>query len=49
MKDDYSIQGKCIACYDTGVINKGTEVEEKCPICGGVQNEHLQAPDTENR
>jgi hypothetical protein len=28
-----SIEGKCIACYDTKIINKGTEVEEECPIC----------------
>lgn len=33
-----SISGKCIICNDTGIINKGTKVEEPCPIC------HLEDP-----
>jgi hypothetical protein len=32
-KEDYCISGKCIGCYGTKIINKGTKVEEKCPIC----------------
>lgn len=29
----HSIEGKCIGCFGTGIINKGTKVEEPCPIC----------------
>lgn len=35
---DKIIAGKCIACGDTGIINKNTSVEEKCPICQKVNN-----------
>lgn len=30
---EHTIEHKCIACFDTGIINKGTKVEEKCPVC----------------
>jgi rubrerythrin len=33
MNKKNSIEHKCIACYGTKIINKGTKVEEKCPIC----------------
>lgn len=29
----HTIENKCIGCFDTGIINKGTKVEEICPIC----------------
>jgi rubrerythrin len=31
--EEHNISKRCIACYDTGIINKGTKVEEPCPIC----------------
>jgi hypothetical protein len=33
MEKEFSIENKCICCGDTKIINKGTSVEEKCPIC----------------
>ena len=27
------INGECMACDGTGIINKGTSSEEPCPIC----------------
>ena len=32
-KNNYSIERKCIGCFGTGIINKGTSVEEPCPFC----------------
>lgn len=37
---DFSIEGKCIGCYDTGIINKGTSVEEPCPICKAIKKKN---------
>jgi hypothetical protein len=33
MSDEFTIEGKCIGCGGSGIINKGTKVEEPCPIC----------------
>ena len=33
---EHTITGKCIICYDTGIVNKGTKLEEPCPKCGTI-------------
>jgi len=30
---EHTIEGKCIGCHDTKIINAGTSSEEPCPIC----------------
>ena len=33
MSEEPTIEKKCIGCFDRGIINIGTPVEEPCPIC----------------
>jgi len=49
MEKEFSIENKCVACFDTGIINKGTSVEEPCPICREeTQNNKIKTNQNEN-
>lgn len=42
MEEEFSIEGKCIICGDTGKINVGTSVEEDCFKCRPVAKKKVE-------
>jgi hypothetical protein len=35
MFDVFMNPQNCSLCRDTGILNKGTEIEKNCPVCNG--------------